>query len=405
MWSATLGATFAWYDFIIFNIAIALIFPKLFFPDMGYLIPILVFSVGFLARPLGSLIFGIIGDRFGRKISLVSTLYLTGLTTVAIGLLPTHAEIGILATVLLILARILQTVAFGGEWSAASTMIVEHHHSHPNKSLLASLISSGWPVGIILASAMFMLANSFGSEFFVEYGWRIPFLFSVFLLIIGAYTRRKVIETPMFEQALQAKSTTKFPIVDFLKNFKSDLFVGTVSFHLSAAWAYLIMIFGFGYVIQNNLVTRLELTQIQFMLSWVLLIAILFWGWLGDKIGPRNIFYIGIVSSLVLTVPVFQWIEQGNIALAFASLIFLNCPAFAVAPKLFCDLYPTEIRQTGSGITFNLGVVLGAGLIPILAQQILMSTGDIMQVAVLMIASTVIAATATVFLKSKQQNA
>jgi MFS family permease len=399
LWSSGLGATFAWYDFIIFNIAIALIFPSLFFPDMGYLIPILVFSVGFLARPIGSLLFGIVGDRFGRRTSLVYTLYVTGLATVAIGLLPTHGDIGIAATVLLILFRILQTAAFGGEWSAASTMIVEHHADHANKGLMASLISSGWPIAIIMASAMFMLVNSFGNEFFVEYGWRIPFLFSVFLLLIGVYVRRRVIETPQFETVIKNNTESKFDLIKFFKIFKRDLLIGAAAFQLSAAWAYIIMIFGFGYVLQNGLVTRIELTQIQFMLSWVLLFGILFWGWLGDKIGCKNVFYIGVATSLFLTVPVFLWLEQGNIALAYACLVFLNCPAFACAPKLFCDQYPTEYRQTGSGVTFNLGVVLGAGFVPIIAQQILVTTNSLVYVAALMFVLTVISLIATMFIK------
>lgn len=403
MWSSTLGATFAWYDFMIFNVAIALIFPVLFFPDMGYLIPILVFSAGLFARPIGSLIFGILGDRFGRKRSLVSTLYITGLATVAIGLLPTYADIGIAATVLLVAARILQSMAFGGEWSAASSMIVEHHEHNPRKGFLVSLVSLGWPIGTIMATLMFMIVNSFGHEFFVEYGWRIPFLFSVFLLLISSYTRRKVIETPMFEQALLSGQLAKSPVAHVVKNFKSNLFLGTMAFQLSAAWAYTIMIFAFGYVIQNNLVTRPELTEIQFMMSWVLLFGILFWGWLGDKIGAKNVFYIGIASSLVLTVPVFMWIEQGYIALAYASLVFLNCPQFAVAPKLFCDQYPTEIRQTGSGVTYHLGLVLGAGIVPIVAQQILASTNNLMNIAVLMLGMTLVALIATVFLNAKQR--
>lgn len=401
MWSSALGATFAWYDFMVFNIAVALIFPKLFFPDMNYLIPILVFSVGLFARPIGSLIFGIIGDLFGRRHSLVLTLYITGLTTVIIGLLPTHADIGITATVLLITARILQSMAFGGEWSAAATMIVEHHQSSANRGLLTSLVSSGWPIATIMATLMFMLVNSFGSEFFVEYGWRIPFLFSVFLLLIGSYIRRRVLETPDFQAVLAQGSVNKTPLQSVIKGHSKNLVLGALAFQLACAWTYIIMIFGFGYVVQQGLVTRAELTQVQFLISWLLLIGILFWGWLSDQIGPKNVFFIGVASSLLLTMPIISWLAQGNIMLAYASILFVTAPAFATAPKLFVEQFPTQVRQTGSGITYHLGLVLGAGIMPLVAQQLFVMTGDLMFIAVMMFLLTAVAAVATAGLKSK----
>lgn len=403
MWSSSLGATIAWYDFTIFNLAIALIFPRLFFPDMGYLLPILVFSVGFFARPLGSLIWGIWGDRFGRKSSLVSTLYVTGLTTVAIGLLPTYAEIGVLATVLLVVARLLQTAAFGGEWAAASTMIVEHHANNSNKGLLSGVVSSGWAVANILAALMFMTVTSFGDAFFTEYGWRIPFLFSAVLLVIGVYIRRNVLETPAFIDAQQNKALTRTPVRSVLKTHWRPFLAGAMAMQLCAAWTYFIMIFGFGYMIKQELITRADLTQIQFALSWVLLFGIVIFSWLGDKIGYHRLFLATSLSSLVLFWPVVSWIAQGNAWLAMGSMIVLLCPAMAAAPAMFTGLFPSNVRQSGSGVSYNLGLML-AGLVPLMSQGIMGSTGDITNTAWLMLMLTVISVVASLKLKKYSHN-
>jgi MHS family shikimate/dehydroshikimate transporter-like MFS transporter len=396
--SSALGATFAWYDFTIFNIAIALIFPQLFFPDMGFLIPILIFAVGFLARPLGGIIYGSLGDRFGRKKTLVATLYLTGITTTLIGLLPTHADIGIAATMLLILARILQTVAFGGEWAAASTMIVEYHAQDNNKGLLAGLVSSGWAVANIMAALVFLIVTSFGDAFFLEWGWRIPFLLSVVLLIIGVYIRMRVIETPAFAQAQQTQQLETQPVREVFRNYLQPLVAGAVAIQLAASWMYVILIFGFGYFLQHSLATRAELTQVQFVMSWVLLMALIFFGWLGDRIGRHRLFVFGALCSLALMWPVIAWIEQGQVWLALTAMIVLACPAFVSAPALFAEMFPTKVRQTGSGISYNLGLVL-AGFSPLAAQQITLITGDITNLVWLFAATSLLSLAASMRLK------
>lgn len=396
--SSALGATFAWYDFTIFNLAIALVFPQLFFPDMGYLIPVLIFAVGFLARPLGGIIYGSLGDRFGRKRTLVATLYLTGITTTLIGFLPTHADIGITATVLLILARILQTVAFGGEWAAASTMIVEYHAQDSNKGLLAGLVSSGWAAANIMAALVFLVVTGFGDAFFLEWGWRIPFVLSVVLLAIGVYIRMRVLETPAFAQAQESQQLESHPVREVFRNHLRPLVTGAVAIQLAASWMYVILIFGFGFFLQNNLATRAELTQIQFAMSWVLLLALIFFGWLGDRIGRDRLFVFGALCSLVLMWPVIAWMQQGQVWLALLAMVVLACPAFVSAPALFAEMFPTRVRQTGSGISYNIGLVL-AGFSPLVAQQITLVTGDIANLVWLFAAISLLSLAASMKLK------
>lgn len=401
--STALGATFAWYDFIIFNIAIALVFPKIFFTGMGFLIPILVFAVGFFARPLGGLVYGFIGDMFGRKTALVSTLYLTGISTVLIGLLPTYDQIGASAAILLIALRVVQTVAFGGEWAAASTMLVESNANSPNKGLISSLVSSGWAVASIMASLVFMLVTSQGDKFFMEYGWRIPFLLSGILLVIGVYIRQRVIESSTFLDFNGNLKEKNRPLKTLISEHHKSMIYGILTMQLSASWTYIVTVFGVAYMIQQGFISRAGITEIQFAMAWVFLVTLLFFGWIGDKIGQQKLFLISAVSSLVLAFPVFYFISNGYALLAMSSLVVLMCPAFAAAPKLLTSIFPTQVRTIGSGLTYNLGLVVGGGAVPLLAQYILSATGNLMLLGYLFTVLSVIAIYATTQIKKEYQ--
>lgn len=388
--STALGATFAWYDFLIFNIAIALVFPQLFFTNMGYLIPILVFTVGFLARPLGSLVYGIFSDVFGRKRALVSTLYVTGVSTVLIGLLPTYEQVGVIAAVMLIILRITQTVAFGGEWAAASTLLVESNNKRTYKGFVASLVSAGWAIASIMAAFSFMVVANFGDEFFLDYGWRIPFLLSGILLVIGVYIRKRVAETAIFLESSKNLQERNRPFKKLITNNYSTVILGILTIQLSAAWTYIITVFGVSFMVSQGLITRAEVTEIQFSLAWVFFVSLLFFGWISDKVGHISLFVFSIICSLFLTVPVFYWISEGNAWLAMGSLVLLMCPAFASAPAFFTSLFPTDTRTVGSGVTYNLGL-LTAGIMPVVAQYLLKITDNMMSVSYLFLILTAIA--------------
>ncbi len=396
--STSLGAIFTWYDFIIFNIAIALIFPKLFFTDMGYLIPMLVFAVGFLARPLGGIIFGIIGDRYGRKITLVSTLYVTGISTVFIGLLPTYTDIGVAATILLVAARILQTAAVGGEWGAASTMLVEHNLHHTRQSFFASFVNSGFAIGSVLASLVFMIVLSFGDSFFVDFGWRIPFLLSGILLLIGVYIRKKVLETPEFESIKQKKQVLRNPIKILFANHGKIVLLAGLAISLAPSWIYGIMVFATSYMIQFELISRPDLSILQFFAWCMISISMVVAAWFGTTVKKFNLFITGSVASVLLTFPMFLLVANGEALYAMLLLIPLVATTMSIAPSLFCNLYPTEIRQTGAGVSYNLGLII-SGFMAIVSQQILLNTNNLMFVAVAFMILTVLSLAAALYLK------
>lgn len=400
--STVLGTTFAWYDFLIFNIAIALVFPKLFFTDMGYLIPMLVFTVGFFARPVGSLVYGMFGDTIGRKHALVSTLYLTGISTVLIGLLPTYEQIGITATILLIILRITQTIAFGGEWAAASTLLTENNSKNPRRGFVTSLVTAGWAIAGIMAALSFMTVTKFGDAFFLDYGWRIPFLLSGILLLIGVHIRRQAAESPMFLELNKTKTEKKQPFRTLVTQYKQPLIIGSLTMMLPASWFYLISIFGVSFMISNELITRSEMTDIQFIMSWVFLAGLLFFGWIGDRIDQKKLFMMAAVFSIPLTFPILYWIANGHALLALGSLLLVMCPGFASAPRLFTSMFPTEIRTIGSGVTYNLGLLF-AGLVPLVSQWILGNTGNMLIIGVMFLFLTLISFVAAMKIKKQYQ--
>lgn len=397
--STILGATFTWYDFIIFNIAVAIIFPKLFFPEMGAMLPILVFAVGLLARPLGSIVFGFIGDRFGRKLSLIGTLMLTGISTVLIGVLPTFEQIGIVATCLLILLRIMQTAAVGGEWAAASVLLTEHNIKQPNKSFITSFMNSGFAMGSILASLVFFLVMTQGDDFFVEFGWRIPFLLSAVLLIIGVYMRKNVTETPIFADMAQKSKVEKNPLKTVINKYPGTILLSALAVCLAPAWSYGVMVFGSSYMIQSGLISRPDLSQVQ-LLAWCALGAMYAAaGWLGDRFDRYRLFTMAAVFSLVLCWPMFLLLQQGH---ALYAMLLLGLLTFnlSLAPLMFSELFPPEIRQTGAGISYNLGVVFSGAMV-VISQQIMISTQDITNVAYAFLTLTVLSLMAIIHLKKK----
>lgn len=389
--SSTLGATFAWYDFTIFNIAVALIFPQLFFTGMAFLIPVLVFAVGTLARPFGSLIFGFMGDRLGRKTAMIATLYLTGASTVAIGLLPTQADVGIAATIALVILRITQTIAVGGEWAAASTMIVEHNADSSRRGFLASFVTSSFAIANILAALVFMAVTQFGEEFFATIGWRIPFLLSAFMLVIGVYVRHKVLETPAFESARKQGHLTNNPVSTVFRDHIKPVLVGAIAITVGPAWLYTLITVGSKYMLTHDLITRADLAQQQFAAWWTILVILIVTGWAVDKIKHHyRMFVASALASIILMIPIVHFIANGQMFWALVAVGCIMAPAMMTAPYLFCLMFPTAIRQTASGWTYGLGLAF-AGVLSVPSQKIVSMFGDIQSLLLIFLPISVLA--------------
>jgi MHS family shikimate/dehydroshikimate transporter-like MFS transporter len=389
---------FTWYDFIIFNLAVVMVFPQLFFPGMSGVLPVLAFAVGFLARPLGSAVFGVLGDLWGRKTTLVTTLYVTGISTVIIGVMPTHQDIGVWATVALVMARLLQTAAVGGEWAAASVLLTEHNDRHQRRGFLASFVSSSFAMASVLSTAVFMAVMSVGESFFMEGGWRIPFLLSGVLLVIGVYIRRRVVETPDFQRMQAQHQRSHNPLRELFRDHGARVAATAMSISLAPSWVYGVMVFGTGYMLASGLITRPDLTATQFQAWWIIAVALIATGWLTDRVDRVRILDFGALASLIMAWPVFWLIQQGHAFWAMISLTVLIAPAMAVAPSFFADSFPTAVRQTGTGVAYNLGLVM-AGTVTVICQQIMALTNDISWIVAVYLIVTMMALGANQYLR------
>lgn len=401
--SCLLGGLICWYDFVIFGMATAMVFGKLFFTDMSFLVPAMVFAVGFATRPIGSVIFGHLGDKFGRKPVLISTLLLTAVCTVGVGLLPTYEQIGIAAPIALVILRILQTIALGGEWAATSTIMTEYNLESNKRGFWAGMLGSTLLLASVIASAMFTLVTSFGPDEFMSWGWRVPFLFSGVLLIIGLWARAKVLETPEYIKAKTLQQTESTPIKTLFTDYWRKVVLAIATSQVSGTFYFGILFFGVTYLVNKMSMSRAELSQISLYGFALSLLVVIAYGWIADKLGDSfkgglRMYQFNAAAGLLAAYPIFYWLSIGNfIGPMLLGVVLISMAGFSAAAVVLTEIFPTKVRQTGSGISFNVAAVFAGGLMPMAAAAILEYTGSIINVAWLFAASCVISLAASVF--------
>jgi MHS family shikimate/dehydroshikimate transporter-like MFS transporter len=395
------GTIIEWYDFLIYATAATLVFNKAFFPTFdplaGTLAALGSYAVGFLARPLGGALFGHFGDRLGRKSMLVLTLFIMGISTFCIGLLPTYESIGVLAPILLILLRIIQGIGLGGEWGGASLMVLEHAPVD-RRGFYTSFVQIGFPIGLVLATLVFALVTKMPDADFASYGWRIPFLISVVLLAIGAFIRSRVPETPVFEGLKMRDGISKNPVGEVVgKNTKT--FLIAVGLKLSeVSWVYMLTVFVVGYA-----TTRLGLPK-PMMLDAVMYAALLelvtlpLFGWMSDKIGRRPHFILGALFTIVFAFPLFWMLESKSTALIFAAVMiamnFGHGMMFGIESCYFPELFGSRVRYSGASFGFQVSAAIGGGFSPIIATAMVGYFGGTTGVSIMMIVLAFITLTA-----------
>jgi MFS transporter, MHS family, shikimate and dehydroshikimate transport protein len=392
VFASCFGTIIEWYDFLIYATAAALIFNKAFFPTFdplaGTLAALGSYAVGFLARPLGGALFGHFGDRLGRKSMLVLTLFIMGLSTFCIGLLPTYASIGVFAPILLIALRIVQGIGRGGEWGGASLMVLEHAPAD-KRGFYTSFVQIGFPVGLVLASLVFGLVSKLPDADFASYGWRIPFLVSIVLLVLGTFVRSRVPETPVFE-ALKARDGLSGNPFGEAVGQNTKAFLIAVGLKLSeVSWVYMLTVFVVVYA-----TTRLGLAK-QMMLDAVMYAALLeqvslpLFGWLADKIGRRPLYILGAVFTILFAFPLFWMLESKSTALIFAAVMiamnFGHGMMFGPESCYFPELFGPRVRYSGASFGFQLSAAIGGGFAPIIATAMVGYFGGTTGVSVMMI--------------------
>ncbi|MBX9711293.1 MAG: MHS family MFS transporter [Xanthobacteraceae bacterium] len=397
VFASSVGTIIEWYDFLIYATAAALVFNKAFFPTIdplaGTLAALGSYAVGFLARPLGGALFGHFGDRLGRKSMLVLTMFIMGLSTFCIGLLPTYASIGVFAPILLILLRVIQGIGLGGEWGGASLMVLEHAPSD-KRGFYSSFVQIGFPIGLVLASLVFALATKLPEADFQAWGWRIPFLVSVVLLALGTFIRSKVPETPVFEKMKSDDALSKNPVGEAVgKNFKT--FLIAVGLKLSeVSWVYMLTVFCVVYATTKLGLPKQQMLDAVMLAALCELVTLPFFGWLSDKIGRRALFIMGALFTMAFAFPLFMMLESKDATyITLAIVIAMNFGhgmMFGIESAYFPELFGPRVRYTGASFGFQVSAALGGGFAPIIATALVGYFGGSTGVSVMMIAIALI---------------
>ncbi|MGH3976875.1 MAG: MFS transporter [Pseudonocardiaceae bacterium] len=391
--ASLIGTTIEWYDFFLYTSAAALVFGKLFFPGndplTGTLLAFLTYAVGFLARPIGGLVFGHFGDRVGRKKMLVTALLMMGIGTFAIGLLPTYASIGIAAPILLVALRIMQGIALGGEFAGAALMVVEHKDASNRRGFFGAWVGSASPIGYILAAGLIALVSAFMSEdAFNSWGWRIPFLFSAIMVLVGLYIRLQLEESSAFQE-LKSDDTSvekvKLPIVELVRRFPKQILCSIGAGLGIHAGYYLSIIFGLAYArTEVGFSSTLSLVLVL-IASVVFFFAILLSGHLSDKLGRRVPMMFGVTGFGIWGFILFPLLDTGEAVPAgigfSVGLFFLGCLYGPISAWL-AELFGTEVRYTGLSFGFTLAAVIGGGLIPLAAVYLLDEFGSTVPISI-----------------------
>ncbi|MCE6999911.1 MHS family MFS transporter [Saccharothrix sp. S26] len=382
--ASLIGTTIEWYDFFLYGSAAALVFNKLFFPTAdplnGTLLAFTTYAIGFLARPLGGLVFGHFGDKLGRKKLLVLSLVLMGGATFAMGLLPTYAAIGVAAPLLLTLLRLIQGFALGGEWGGA-VLIVSEHGSAERRGFWASWPQAGVPMGNLLATAVLaVLAAVQSDEAFLSWGWRVPFLLSGVLVLIGLWIRLSVSESPVFLEAQSkieaGKLKEKPPIVAVVRDHWREVLIAMGARMAENVSYYVITAFILVYITSELGMPRSAGLNAVLIASFVHLVTIPLWGALSDRIGRRTTYLIGTVGIGVWMFAFFALLDTKSfvpMTLAVTIGLFLHGAMYGPQAAFFSELFGTKVRYSGASIGYQLASIAAGAVAPLIATALLAS--------------------------------
>lgn len=412
MLSCVVGTTVEWYDFFLYGMAAGLVFDKLYFPTadplIGTLLAFATFAVGFVARPIGGLIFGHIGDKIGRKTTLVTTMFIMGIATFLIGIIPSYEVIGVAAPILLIIMRIAQGVAVGGEWGGAVLMAVEY--APPGKrGFYGSFPQIGLAIGLVLGTGVFaLLGGLLSDEAFLAWGWRIAFLLSAVLVGVGLFIRLKVMETPAFRKLAAVEEKSTIPAVELMKNPRNrrNIFLGMgsrwaegVAFNL---WAVFVIAYGTGTLkLEKNTIL---LAVMAGAITMVATIPVM--GKLSDHIDRRKMYTVGVLILGALTYPALLIMGTGNTLVIVGTIVVVLGVVYPMiyAPEaaLFSELFPTRVRYSGISVVYQVSGIFASGMTPLLLAFLLReANGGLGLIVGYILAVTMISAVCTMAIRRK----
>lgn len=376
--ASLVGSSIEWFDYFLYGTMAALVFNQLFFvnedPTVGLLLAYASFALSFFIRPFGGVIFSHIGDRIGRKKTLVITLSLMGIATFGMGLLPTYQAIGVWAPILLITLRLVQGLGIGGEWGGALLLATEY--APPEKrGLFGSIPQMGVTIGMMMGTLALWVMTMLPEDSFMTWGWRVPFILSALLVIFGLWIRKGIDETPEFKKVQASGEIPKLPIVDTLKYYWREVLITIGAKVVETAPFYIFSTFIVSYATSNLGFTRSSTLAAVMIATIVTTILIPIMGSLSDRVGRKKVYVAGTVAMLLFAFPYFWMIQQGSVAmLIIATVVGLGiiwAPITAVLGTMFSEIFDAKVRYTGVTLGYQVGAAIAGGTAPLVATALL----------------------------------
>jgi MFS family permease len=403
--ASTVGTTIEWYDFLLYGTVTGLVFGKLFFPKSDPLVGVLqafaVYSVGFIARPIGAMVFGHYGDRIGRKGALIASLLLTGLATFAIGFVPTYDQVGIWGAVILTIIRFIQGVGVGGEWGGSVLLSMEWARTNAHRGFITSWAQLGGPAGALLANIAVLVFSRISDEEFLVWGWRIPFMLSIIMVGVGLYIRLGILETPVFQRLVAESRIERAPVLEVIKRQPRSIVLAALARMGEQAPSYIYLAFVFAYGTQILHIPRDFLLTSLSAAAITSFVTIPLAGHLSDRIGRKRMYIIGSVATgifgfvyfAMLNTTVPAWIFLG-IVLSFIANDLMYGPQAA----LIAECFTPRLRYTGASIGYQLSSIISGGPAPLIATALFAAFGSGYVIALYILLCAIVSIVATVLL-------
>jgi MFS family permease len=407
--ASAVGTAIEWYDFFLYGVAAALVFPREFFPThdryTGVLLSFSTYFVGFVARPIGAAMFGHMGDRVGRKASLIATLVMMGASTAAIGCIPGYATIGIGGALLLTLGRVLQGIAVGGEWGGSVLLAAEWSH-RGGRGLAASWPQWGAPAGLLLANgAVALTTAAVGDGAFASWGWRIPFLASTLLVALGMWIRTGTHEPPAFERMREAGAVERAPVREVLRTHPREVILTALLRTGQQAPFYVFTTWVLTYTTGQLHFPRHDMVSAVLVAAAVSMVTIPLWGHLSDRFGRRRIIGLGCVLMIGWPFVYFGMLEAGSLPLAFAAVVIalpLHDLQYGPQAAVIAESFPARLRYSGSSLGYQLASLTSGGPAPLIATWLMHRYASSLSVAIYIAACGAVSLVALVLLPDRQ---
>ncbi|MCM3587737.1 MHS family MFS transporter [Mesobacillus maritimus] len=403
--ASIIGTSIEWYDFFLYGTMAALVFPQLFFPEsssfMGVLQAFITLFIGFLARPIGAIIFSSYGDKIGRKAALVTSLLLMGISSTLMGLLPTFDTIGILAPILLVVLRFVQGIGVGGEWGGSVTLSVEWS-SEKSRGLMGSMTQLGVPIGMLFSTAVVSLCIFLTGDSFAVWGWRVPFLISIVLVFVGLAIRLGIEESPEFEKMKEENRTAKSPVIESIKEHPKEIVFAALTRLADNVPFYIYTTFLIYYATQHLQIDRQFITNAVLLVSVTFLFVVPLSASLSDKYGRRNITLAGMLLTLVFSYPYFALVNTGETGFIITAIIISSIgPAVVYGPQaaLIAEIFPVHLRFSGASIAYQFASIIAGGLAPTISLALLEKFGSTSSISLYVVICCTISIIALFLLK------